>query len=56
MSNEDTTVIVTDTETSGNRGAIDRMTKQLVDSGMPSEEARQISVDAAIRYDRKNAK
>jgi hypothetical protein len=43
-------------ETKGARAAIDRMTKQLVSSGMDSQKARNIARDQAVKADRRNGK
>lgn len=45
---------ITSGETPGHRGAIDRMTKQLVDSGSSPENASQKAREAAVRHDRRN--
>jgi hypothetical protein len=41
-------------EKAGVREKIDRMTKRLVDAGVPRETAKQKSREAAIRQDKKS--
>ena len=46
-------------ETNGHRGAIDRMTRQIIDSNkgkVTPDQAHKIARDAALRHDRKRNK
>lgn len=46
--------IATSGEREGARDAIARQTKQLIESGMKPDQAKQTSRDAALRFERMN--